>query len=424
MRRQILTYAALTSIGTASVFAQNMAAGTSLSGLELLQRVATQYADAKSYDIESVEERTSSNDLSHDWQKTILTAALAPGGRFHYEGHSSSGSAMKVADGKMVWIYRVDEHRYTVKPSSAVSQQTMIGMSEFAMSSAENLRSNLAGLARGLKSADRFPDATIKVNGNKIQCFVVHFQSSDERRASAGYSFDKTVWIDKAHLTLIKMTEHAHTYLMSGASRIPLEEQITTLFTKAELNGWPNESLFAFIPPSDAKLMQDFPDPTKDYGGVNLIGRQAPSLKLTSANGKTVTLDSFRGRPVILDFWATWCGPCVDALPRLAQIDKEARNKGLVVLSIDQDEEADTATNFMTKKGYTWSNYHDGDGEIEKLVGSTAIPRTMLIDAQGKIVYDAVGLDEDALRTEITKLGPEYVALAPKPKAAPCMASK
>lgn len=424
MRPQVLTYAVLTFIGTAPVFAQNLAAGTPLSGLELLKQVTTHYADAKSYDIESVEERTSSNALSHDWQKTILTAALAPGGRFHYEGHSSFGSAMKVADGKMVWIYRVDEHRYTAKPSSAVSQNTMIEPSESAMSSAENLRSNLMSLAKGLKSADRFPDAVIKVDGKMIHCFVVHFQNSDEKRASDGYSFDKTVWIDKAHLTFIKTTEHAHTYLLSGASRIPLEQQITTLFTRAELNGSPNESLFTFIPPSDAKLMQDFPDPTKDYGGINLTGRQAPPLKLTSANGKAVTLYLFRGKPVILDFWATWCGPCVDALPRLAQIQKEGKDKGLVVLTIDQDEEADTATNFMTKKGYTWSNFHDGDGEIEKLVGSTAIPRTMLIDAQGKIVYDAVGLDEDALRTEITKLGPEYTALAPKPKAAPCMASK
>jgi hypothetical protein len=95
----------------------------------------------------------------------------------------------------------------------------------------------------------------------------------------------------------------------------------------------------------------------------------------------------------------------------------------LVLLAVDQDEEANTATEFLAKKGYNWPDFHDGDGEIERLVGSFGIPRTMLIDAQGKIIYDASGID-DALRTEITKLGPEYAALAPKPKQVPCVASK
>ncbi len=63
------------------------------------------------------------------------------------------------------------------------------------------------------------------------------------------------------------------------------------------------------------------------------------------------------------------------------------------------------AQEFLTKKGYAWRNFHDGDGEIEKLVGRYGIPRTMLVDAQGKIAYDAEGMDEDELRKEIARLG-------------------
>jgi thiol-disulfide isomerase/thioredoxin len=297
-------------------------------------------------------------------------------------------------------------------------------MTESAMFQAENLRKNLGALAKALKSADRLPDATLVVSRRKVYCHVVRFQSSDQQRASPGYLFDKTIWIDKTHQTVIKIIEHAHTYLISGASRIPLEQETTTVFTRVELNGPVNESLFWFIPPSDAKLIQDFPDPTKDYGGVRMTGDQVPSLKLKSADGKVVALDSFRGKPVLLDFWATWCGPCVEALPQLSRIYSEAKDKGLVLLAVDQDEVANTATEFLAKKGYTWRDFHDGDGEVERLVGSSGIPRTMLIDAQGKIIYDASGMDEDSLRTEIAKLGPEYAALAPKPKQVPCVASK
>jgi thiol-disulfide isomerase/thioredoxin len=426
MRRQLSVFAVLTIISAAAVFAQTAASPTPPEGLQLLKQVAQQYADAKSYYIEAVEEQTSSTNYSHSWQKTVTTSAQSPGDRFHYEGHSSGGNAMKVADGKTVWTYRADEHRYTAKPQpiGTPSQQTVIGISEWAMFQAENLRKNLGALAKSLKSADRLPDATLVINGHNVYCEVVRFQSSDQKRASPGYSFDKTIWIDKTHQTVTKMIEHAHTYLMSGAGRIPMEEETTTVFTSAELNGPVNESLFAFIPPSDAKLIQDFPDPTKDYGDVMMAGDQVPSLKLRSADGKVVALDSFRGKPVVLDFWATWCGPCVEALPKLAQIYKEATDKGLVLLAVDRDEEASTATEFLAKKGYTWPHFHDADGEIEKLVGLSGIPRTMLIDAQGKIVYDAIGMDEDALRTEIAKLGPEYAALAPKPKQVPCVASK
>jgi thiol-disulfide isomerase/thioredoxin len=417
----------LATLGATAAFAQSPASANPSDGLELLKKVAQQYAEADSYYIESVEERTSTTEFSHSWEKTITTAAQAPGDRFHYEGHSSSGSAMKIADGKTAWIYSADGHRYTAKPQSLMtaSKQIMSGTPEWATFRAENLRKNLGDMAKSLKSADRLPDATLVVNGHEVSCNVVRVQNSDRKRLSPDYTFDKTVWIDKTHMTFVKTSEHAHAYLfLSSSTRVPMEEEIITVFTKAELNDSVHDELFTFIPPSDAKLIQDFPDPRNNFGGTDLTGDQVPSLKLKSADGKVVSIESFRGKPVLLDFWATWCGPCVEALPQLAQIYAEAKDKGFVLLAVDQDEEANTGAEFLLKKGYNWPDFHDGNGEVEKLVGSSGIPRTMLVDAQGKITYDASGMDEDKLRTEIARLGPDYASLAPKPKQAPCTACK
>jgi len=422
--RRILVSAALAAMSSALAFSQSASSAPSSDGLALLTRVAKKYADATSYYVESVEERSSTTEYSHGWQKMVRTTAEAPGGRYYYEGRSSTGSAVRVGNGQTVWTYHVNEHRYTVKPQTADSsdKSKIIPMSEMAMFEAEHVRKQLGALAKSLKSADRLADATLEVDGHEVACNVVRFQSSDQKRPAPDNFFDKTVWIDKNHETILRIVEHAHTYiLIPGGTDIPEQEQITTTFPNTDLNGPARDDLFKFVPPPDAKLVEEFPDPKKSWAGSSLTGEQVPSLKLTSADGNIVTVDSFRGKPVLIDFWATWCGPCVTALPRIAQIYQETKGKGLIVISIDRDEEAQTAADLLTKKGYSWPNFHD-DGEIEKLIGSSGIPRAMLIDGRGKIVYDGQ-MDEDELRNEIAKLGPEYRSLRSNPSQAPCRTS-
>jgi hypothetical protein len=103
---------------------------------------------------------------------------------------------------------------------------------------------------------------------------------------------------------------------------------------------------------------------------------------------------------------------------------EETKDKGLVTISIDQDEDAKSAADFLAKKGYTWTNFHDGDGSVLKALGSNGIPRTLLIDAQGKVLLDTVSGSEDEIRAAVAKLGPEYASIAPKPQPIPCMAQK
>jgi thiol-disulfide isomerase/thioredoxin/outer membrane lipoprotein-sorting protein len=413
MRRQLQVATALLMMSSAIALAQTASSTSSAGGLQLLQYVAQQYSDAKSYYIESVEERTSNGEYDRSWQKTLLTAAEAPANRSYYEGRSPTGTTIRVADGKTVWTYRVDEHRYTVKQQliATSNQPTMIALSEGAMVQAKHLKLKWTDLARSLKSANRLPDETLKVNGHRVRCDVVRIRTSDLKpvvvnRVGDGYTLDELIWIDKSHATILRTVEQVHTVLLSGAARTPMQEEITTTFTTS-LDGAVRENLFTFAPPAGAKLIRDFPDPQHDFGAGNMAGDQIPSLQLKASDGKTVSIESFRGKPVLLDFWATWCGPCVASLPRLAQIYREAKAKGLVLLAVDQDEKPNTAAEFLSKQGYDWPNYHDDNGEIEKLMGSSPVPRTVLIDSQGKIAYDAVGSTSDELRTQIARLGPE-----------------
>jgi hypothetical protein len=273
MRSPLFVFA-LASIGATAAFAQSPASSNPSDGLELLKRVAQQYAEANSYYIESVEERISTGEYDHSWQKTVLIAAEAPGDRSYYEGRSNSGSAVRVSNGKNVWTYRVNEHRYTVKPLPvAPSSQSMVAISEEVMMQAKNLKKKWSNLVKSVKSAELLPDAALMVDGHQVLCKVIHIQTSDFKRVSDGYTSDKTIWIDASHERILKTVEQGHNYMISGAAHIPFQEEILTTYITT-LNGPVRENLFAFAPPADAKLMQDFPDPRHDSGGPNITGEQ------------------------------------------------------------------------------------------------------------------------------------------------------
>jgi len=423
MPQRILLFAAFSA--TLALSQTPPSAPCNCKGLALLNQVSNKYNGANSYYIESVEERTMTGEYRHDWQKTILLAAGAPGRQYRYEGRSDHSNAMRVSDGKTVWTYHVSDHHYTENPapSGKFDQHRIIPIQEMAMLQAQSLRLQLSSLTRSLNSAEQLRDESLKVNGHKVRCYVVRVRSADEKRPTPNSSFEKTVWIDQKQLTIVQIVEHRHIaarFPGSGATD-PMDEDRVITFSKTILDGTVPENLFHFVPPPEAKLLDEFPDPRTSFGS-NLIGDQIPPLNLKSADGRTESLESFRGKPVLIDVWATWCSPCVEALPKLNQLYGEAARKGLALITIDQDEEAKTATDFLAKKGYTWPNFHDA-GEVEKLLGSSGIPRTLLIDAQGKVVYDGIGMDVDALRTQVAKLGPDFASLAPK-KDAPCPASE
>ncbi len=121
--------------------------------------------------------------------------------------------------------------------------------------------------------------------------------------------------------------------------------------------------------------------------------RMAPPFSITTIDGRHVSLDDLRGNVVLLDFWATWCGPCRAALPRIRQIAKKFDGQPLVILSISLDEDETKWKEFVGKNEMTWLQYRDGDfkGEISTIFGVKAIPHTFTIDADGVLQDEHIG---------------------------------
>jgi len=121
--------------------------------------------------------------------------------------------------------------------------------------------------------------------------------------------------------------------------------------------------------------------------------RMAPAFAVTTLDGQHVTLDDLQGKVVLLDFWATWCGPCREALPHIRDVAKKFQGQPLVVLSVSLDSDERKWKEFVVKNEMTWPQYCDGGftGPIAKMFGVTAIPHTFTIDADGVLQEEHVG---------------------------------
>jgi thiol-disulfide isomerase/thioredoxin len=125
--------------------------------------------------------------------------------------------------------------------------------------------------------------------------------------------------------------------------------------------------------------------------------RMAPAFSITTLDGRQVSLDSLAGKVVLIDFWATWCGPCRESLPKIREIAQKFSGEPFVVMSISLDTDEAKWKDFVAKNQMTWLQYRDGgfDGSISRLFGVTAIPHTFTIDADGVLQEEHVGSDAD-----------------------------
>ena len=124
-----------------------------------------------------------------------------------------------------------------------------------------------------------------------------------------------------------------------------------------------------------------------------LVGNEAPDFTLDGMDGKPVTMSDLRGSVVVLDFWATWCGPCVMAMPHLDKIHKEMEKEGLKVFAVNLREGPEKVKNFMETKGLSIPVLYDTEGEVAKQYGVQGIPTQVIVGKDGTVKKVVVGYD-------------------------------
>ncbi len=214
------------------------------------------------------------------------------------------------------------------------------------------------------------PDTLYPAGHPAVACTVldVSYSTKDGRDSTQ-------LWIDPATATILREVQ-----------KHPDGATVTT-FVEWHAGDEVSDDVFWFTPPDGARRVDDITDL---FVAKSMRSQRAPDFAFTDLEGDTITLASLRGKPVLLDFWATWCGPCRRSLPHIEELARRHEKDGLVVLAVTSEAPA-KVREFLRKNPLEVRVAFDTGATAHEKYHVSSIPAGFLIDRKGTIAAQYVG---------------------------------
>ncbi|NOU59899.1 TlpA family protein disulfide reductase [Marinifilum caeruleilacunae] len=133
-------------------------------------------------------------------------------------------------------------------------------------------------------------------------------------------------------------------------------------------------------------------------GSLLKTGEQVPEFSVTTLDGKEIAITELKGKVVLINFFATWCGPCMKELPEVQkQLWPKFKDENFVMVSIGREHTKEELSKWNKKKGFTFPIAPDSKREVYSKFASQYIPRNFIVDKSGKIIWQGVGFDQKEL---------------------------
>lgn len=248
------------------------------------------------------------------------------------------------------------------------------------------------------EDAARVGEESLTVDGDVIPCTVVRHGLPGAGPEAEG---SVTLWIDPRRGVVLRGDVEAPREIAPGNRA---QTTSSLIVRSIELEPELGEEPFTFTAPEGAQRVERF-----SAGSPRSFwkGKEAPDFVLEDLDGTPVRLSELRGKVVLLDFWATWCGPCKIELPHVEKLRKEFEDQGLVVLGISS-ETPGKVRKYLEKEGYGFPSLVDQGGRISMAYRATTIPTTLVVGRDGVVVEHWTGAQpESTLRRGLAAAGLE-----------------
>jgi len=328
----------------------------------------------------------------------ISIAMLSPG-QARFELKSQDDDVLAVSNGDSTWIYSSGWHEYTRRSAASGPDEIM---AELGM---DDMMPHFGDVPMTAKTVG---EEAVTIGGQKYDCWVVemHLPPMDLPGKGKGKVTDgvMTHCFDKKLGIALQSTLDSKLSIPGGPT---IEMHQKTVRKTMQIDGPIDDALFVFTSPAGAKEVEKL----SMFGGQrsampDIVGKAAPDFTVETADGKPYSMAAVKGKPVLLDFWATWCAPCRKAMPPVEQISRDYKEQGLIVLSVDAGEDRDTVQAFLKKTPLPYPALLSGESEILKDYQVTAYPTFVLVGSDGRIAACEMGFGGgEMLRAMLEKVG-------------------
>jgi thiol-disulfide isomerase/thioredoxin len=370
---------------------------------EVLNRFGKFYAGLEGFKVKVTISLTVEQKGQNQSQEFIQNFALQKPNKFSYALDSAQGKANIVSDGKEVSLFMSTHDKYAVEEAP----QTFTELFQNPIILGSIGFGNAGGVMVALVSDD--PTA-VMLNGVEKAEYggIVDLGDNKCHLIKATHEqFDWELWIDAGKQPLVRQFKPD---LVKAFARLAksqdqpspfAEMKITNVVSYADWDTNPkfDAATFVFKAPADAERVDSMMElvtgrTQEEPAPSELLGKPAPALELELLAGGHLNLASLKGEKiVILDFWATWCGPCVRAMPIIEKVVSKYKDKGVELYAVNLQEGSDEIKTFLEdNKLPDVAVALDKDGKAARDYGANAIPQTVIIGKDGTVQVVKVGL--------------------------------